>query len=356
MKNRLQDFVEKYKNESLNPRYLSFRYICGIFLIACSFFVGWGIPALALLFAVKNREFILPLLTGVFSYGISWGIFLFGTFLTAKQSTHYLKILCAKILNIHIQKRVSILFMITMICIIISVLSLFFYRLTALFYFSLCICFIIQQTILVCSLVIQNNSLLLRPFKGKNIKEYFHKTNGQCIFRFDDGVDPLYTPQILDLLRSKNVKAFFCITGERALQYPNIVQKICMEGHCIVNHTLSHSYFFSLLPKKTLQAEIQTTQKVIHKITGIVPTFFASPMGHQNIFLPKILKNENLTLLGWNINSHDAFELNEKKTKKILHKIQKQSNPFIFLLHDGTYTGVSRQNTILLVEKIFLLK
>jgi len=53
----------------------------------------------------------------------------------------------------------------------------------------------------------------------------------------DDGPDPVYTPQILDILATKGIKATFFVVGDRALRYPDIIKRICAEGHQIGNHT-----------------------------------------------------------------------------------------------------------------------
>ncbi len=57
---------------------------------------------------------------------------------------------------------------------------------------------------------------------------------------FDDGPDPEWTPQILDILKAKHVKATFFVIGENAEAYPQIVQRMVAEGHDVGNHTFTH--------------------------------------------------------------------------------------------------------------------
>ena len=54
---------------------------------------------------------------------------------------------------------------------------------------------------------------------------------------FDDGPDPVYTPQVLDTLDRWNIKATFFLVGERARLYPDLVQQIRKRGHEAANHT-----------------------------------------------------------------------------------------------------------------------
>src|SRR5437016_6143446 len=43
---------------------------------------------------------------------------------------------------------------------------------------------------------------------------------------FDDGPDPTWTPQVLDLLAKYDVKATFCLIGVNAKAYPALVKRI----------------------------------------------------------------------------------------------------------------------------------
>src|SRR6476646_3328751 len=53
---------------------------------------------------------------------------------------------------------------------------------------------------------------------------------------FDDGPDPEYTPQLLDLLKKHNVKATFFVLGQKAELNPDIILRIHEEGHQIGIH------------------------------------------------------------------------------------------------------------------------
>ena len=64
--------------------------------------------------------------------------------------------------------------------------------------------------------------------------------NKDLFLTFDDGPHPVATPFVLDVLKQYNAKAtFFCI-GKNIVQYPEIYDRICKEGHRIGNHTYDH--------------------------------------------------------------------------------------------------------------------
>ncbi len=81
---------------------------------------------------------------------------------------------------------------------------------------------------------------------------------------FDDGPDPNFTVQVLEILQRHDAKATFFLIGERALRHPEVVSRIKAAGHEVGNHyfrnspTLHHSdadfasYLMRWLIKKNL--------------------------------------------------------------------------------------------------------
>ena len=61
---------------------------------------------------------------------------------------------------------------------------------------------------------------------------------------FDDGPDPEFTPQILDMLAARGITAAFFVVGERARQHPELLVRMHAEGHVVGNHTDSHGLDF----------------------------------------------------------------------------------------------------------------
>lgn len=57
---------------------------------------------------------------------------------------------------------------------------------------------------------------------------------------FDDGPIPEVTPQVLDILKEKNIKATFFCVGENVWRYPELFEQIKDEGHHVGNHTYNH--------------------------------------------------------------------------------------------------------------------
>ena len=57
---------------------------------------------------------------------------------------------------------------------------------------------------------------------------------------FDDGPDPTWTPQVLDVLRREHVPGTFFLLGSQTLRYPDLVRRELREGHEIGNHSFRH--------------------------------------------------------------------------------------------------------------------
>ena len=57
---------------------------------------------------------------------------------------------------------------------------------------------------------------------------------------FDDGPDPNWTPQVLDVLKAKGVPATFFVVGDNALTERGLLQRELAEGHEVGSHTYTH--------------------------------------------------------------------------------------------------------------------
>ncbi len=93
---------------------------------------------------------------------------------------------------------------------------------------------------------------------------------------FDDGPDPRWTPQILDLLRAARVHATFFVIGERAEHDERLVARTAGEGHLLGNHTFEHPDI-GAISRERLEVELNATQRVLEASTGLQTTLFRAP-------------------------------------------------------------------------------
>jgi peptidoglycan-N-acetylglucosamine deacetylase len=115
---------------------------------------------------------------------------------------------------------------------------------------------------------------------------------------FDDGPNPVYTPQILDVLKTYNAKATFFVLGKRVSMYPKIAIREVNEGHEIANHTYDHKFLKRIRPE-LFKEEIRQTQDAIFDITEQVPHIFRPPGGFYDQELIDLGKEEHFKVVMW---------------------------------------------------------
>ncbi len=115
---------------------------------------------------------------------------------------------------------------------------------------------------------------------------------------FDDGPDPRMTPEVLDVLWAKGVKATFFVQGQHLDEYPDLGRRIVNEGHQIAGHSYFHTVFNTLRPYDQV-AEIDYTNYLIWKFTGQRATLFRYPRGVHTVLADDYLKLRGLTAVDW---------------------------------------------------------
>ncbi len=95
-------------------------------------------------------------------------------------------------------------------------------------------------------------------------------------FTFDDGPNPVYTAQLLDIFRHARGKATFFMIGQHIDAYPATAAAVHAEGHELGNHTLTHPKLTQLAPD-AMHAELVQTDERIQRITGAPARTFRPP-------------------------------------------------------------------------------
>lgn len=93
---------------------------------------------------------------------------------------------------------------------------------------------------------------------------------------FDDGPDPQWTPQILDILKDKGVHATFFMIGANMEKNPDLVRRVIREGHTLGVHTYTHPNI-ALVSEERAYLEFNATQRLIEAITGHSTILFRPP-------------------------------------------------------------------------------
>ena len=148
---------------------------------------------------------------------------------------------------------------------------------------------------------------------------------------FDDGPHKYRTDEILDVLKKYNVKATFFVVGVMAKEYPDIIRREIAEGHEIGNHTYSHLNM-RCLDEKTLECEIELTEKAIFEACEYRPKLFRPPEGWCNKSIASVAGKMDYNVILWNIDTLDWAHTDSKKIYEgVIDSIEPGS---IILFHD----------------------
>jgi peptidoglycan/xylan/chitin deacetylase (PgdA/CDA1 family) len=156
---------------------------------------------------------------------------------------------------------------------------------------------------------------------------------GEICLTFDDGPDPVLTPQVLELLDRYQAKAsFFCI-GEKAAAFPELVKEIARRGHSVENHSHHHHHMFALFGMARLRHEVEAAQAILTAITGRSPLFFRAPAGFRSPLLDPLLASQALQYASWTRRGFDAVSRNPRRVLQRL--TQGLAAGDVLLLHDN---------------------
>ncbi len=176
---------------------------------------------------------------------------------------------------------------------------------------------------------------------------------------FDDGPDPEWTPQVLDILKAKHVKATFFVIGENAQAYPDLVQRMVNEGHDVGNHTFTHPNLADT-PGPAVILELNATQRLFQALTGRSMHLFrppylgdAEPSDEPDLRPVQLAQNLGYITVGmhadpvdWELPGVDAIV---KRSLAAVHAKNPDLRANIVLFHDA---GGDRAQTVAALPKV----
>jgi glycosyltransferase involved in cell wall biosynthesis len=147
---------------------------------------------------------------------------------------------------------------------------------------------------------------LLRALPKHLILWHGRSDRPEIALTFDDGPDPIYTPQILDLLQQYGARATFFLLGAQVQKEPKLVERMLREGHEIGNHSFTHAAFDCLSWQEALR-EITETQEVLETIQGRPCRLFRPPGG--KLCLSSLLGAwlKCMTIAMWSVDLKDCL-------------------------------------------------
>ena len=161
---------------------------------------------------------------------------------------------------------------------------------------------------------------------GNSEKPYIYLT-------FDCGYEEGYTTTILDILREKNVKAAFFITGHYLNSAGDLVKRMIEEGHIVGNHTVNHKCLPDI-SDEDIKKEIMNLHNAVYEKFGYEMTYFRPPKGEFSERVVKKVSELGYKTVMWS-SAYDDWDKNkqgreEYGKKKVLDNLH---NGCVLLLH-----------------------
>ncbi|MCR4397786.1 MAG: polysaccharide deacetylase family protein [Firmicutes bacterium] len=160
---------------------------------------------------------------------------------------------------------------------------------------------------------------------------------------FDDGPDKQYTPQILDVLARKGVRATFFLIGNRLAESPEVVRRILAEGHAVGNHTYSHPNI-TTFTAQDIERELRTADREMSRFGARVTGMFRPPYGAVGVSSVEPLARAGYSLCLWTVDSLDWRGLTREQV--INNVLPLVANGSVILFHSAGGPGEDLSGTV----------
>lgn len=164
---------------------------------------------------------------------------------------------------------------------------------------------------------------------------------------FDDGPDPVWSSQVLAVLRKYQAHATFYMIGRNASTFQDTIVQIASDGNTLANHSYNH-FDLTTLGYEGFSLEIGDTEQSIRNALKDHPELLSQvtkclrpPYGKSNetVYAWAMAMGYNISM--WNLDTRDWAGTDPKD---ILADFTKKLQPDrVILFHDG---GQDRQNTV----------
>jgi peptidoglycan/xylan/chitin deacetylase (PgdA/CDA1 family) len=153
---------------------------------------------------------------------------------------------------------------------------------------------------------------------------------------FDDGPDPVWTPQVLDVLAKYNAHATFFELGSMQAEHPALKDQVLAAGNTIGSHSISHAQL----------TKVSATKRHHEIFDGPTSKCFRPPYGATNANVKADIKAAGMTSVLWDV---DTLDWQRPGKQAIVHSILTGAhNGSVILMHDA---GGNRSQTVAALDQ-----
>lgn len=158
---------------------------------------------------------------------------------------------------------------------------------------------------------------------------------------FDSGFENGHTSKILDILKAHNAPAAFFLVGNYIKDNPEIVKRMCNDGHIVANHTDTHPDMSKISDPASFAKELQSLENKYRDVTGRdMPKFYRPPQGKYSEANLKNACDLGYTTVFWSLAYVDWYVDKQPSREEALDKLLNRIHPgAVVLLHSTSSTN-----------------
>jgi peptidoglycan-N-acetylglucosamine deacetylase len=155
---------------------------------------------------------------------------------------------------------------------------------------------------------------------------------------YDDGPNPVHTPQLMKLFEQYNARATFFLIGMWAEREPELIRELHAAGHAIGNHTYTHPRM-PLLSMAAVTDELARCKAAV-EASGVQfsqvdgQALMRPPYGNRRPGTLRAMRASGYVPVTWSITCYDWRRTATED--KIARRAARASEGDVILLHDGS--------------------
>ena len=178
---------------------------------------------------------------------------------------------------------------------------------------------------------VKTNRLIKKVFN--NLVWDIPNSDNKIYLTFDDGPIPEVTEWVLNILKSKDIKAtFFCI-GDNMKKHPEVYKRILAEGHQTGNHTFNHLNGWNTETNHYIE-NFKLCETEHSKLNTKHSFLFRPPYGKIKPSQSKTIRQFGYKIIMWDVLSYD-FDSTVSEEKCLENVISNTEQGSIIVFHDS---------------------
>jgi peptidoglycan-N-acetylglucosamine deacetylase len=155
---------------------------------------------------------------------------------------------------------------------------------------------------------------------------------------FDDGPNPPYTDQVLDILQAHHAVATFFDEGQAAESHPSAVTRERAIGMTVGSHSYTHARGLPAMTRADFADDLHRAEGALTPLLGHRPALYRAPYGHTSETMLAALKSAGYASIGWDVDSTDwkSAAAADDVVRSVLDNAHAGA---IVLMHDGGLGG-----------------